>query len=64
MKTLTTVGAVLGAIGALLSPQVMALLTGQQVFYLLLVALVFALIGESIIPALKRRGDSDGKPTE
>jgi len=54
MKAFTTVGAVLGAVGMLLSPQVMALLSGTQVFWLLTVALVLALMGESIIPAIKR----------
>ena len=65
MKTFSTFGAVIGAIGVLLSPQVMSLLTGTQVFYLLLVALVLALIGESVIPAIKGRqpqkeDDKDG----
>lgn len=63
MKTFTTVGAVLGAVSMLLSPQVTAVLSGAQVFWLLLVALVCALLGESIIPAIRGQAKTSSAET-
>lgn len=50
----TVSGLVLGAFAALMSPQAFAQLSGREVFWLMLVALLLTGFGESVIPALAR----------
>lgn len=56
MKGLSVSAIALGAGAALLSPELLGKLSGTQVFWLLLVALVLALLAESV---LKRKDEPD-----
>ncbi len=49
MKGLSVSAIGLGVGAALLSPELLGKLTGTQVFYLLLIALVLALLAESVL---------------
>jgi len=59
MKAFSAVGATLGAVGVLLSPAVLDKLAPTHLFWVLVVGLVFALLGESVIPALRGKEKPD-----
>ena len=63
-KLSTGTGVAIGVLGVAFSPAVMDKLESQQVFYMMITALVLTALGESIIPAIKsllekRDGEKD-----
>ena len=63
-KLSTGTGVAIGVLGVAFSPAVMDKLESQQVFYMMITALVLTALGESIIPAIKslleeRDGEQD-----
>lgn len=52
-KLSTGTGVAIGVLGVAFSPAVMDKLESQQVFYMMITALVLTALGESIIPAIK-----------
>lgn len=52
-KLSTSTGVAIGVLGVAFSPAVMDKLDSQQVFKMMLTALVLTALGESIIPAIK-----------
>lgn len=59
MKGLSAGALTIGAFAALLSPEALGKLTGTQVFWLLLVALVIAALSEGLLPKRKSDGGDD-----